>query len=448
MTEETISSLQPAGSRRKIRYALCGLSTRGIYSYLRPLLAERTETSEVVGIMDLDQARAEACLKAFSWTIPFFPAETGADEMIRKTSPDVLLVTGPDYTHYEHILAGLRNNLTVISEKPMVISCEQARNLLAASAVGHGRLIVAHNYRYAALSRKIKELLMKGAIGRITNVEMVYNLDTFHGASYFYRWNRMRKNSGGLSVHKCVHHMDLLNWWIDSTPEVVVAFGARNYFGGNGAHKPRRADGSEMSVIEQRENCPYFKKHYASKGVSPVPRPTPGWDTMNFPLEKQYPDDGYIYDDEIDIEDTYSALIRYRSGVSVTYSCNFSTPWEGYVLGINGTEGRMEVAHRSNPDPTGQTRDYPENDVVKVIPLFEEGEQHVISTQKGGHGGADPLIREDLFGSSSETSAQLGLQADGYAGALAIAMGEAMWRSTREERPIRISELLGEHFCP
>jgi predicted dehydrogenase len=448
MLKESRSSSQAARSAGKTRYALCGLSTRGIYSYVKPLLTEWAGTSEVVGIMDIDEARVEECQRAFSWDIPFFPTERGADALIREAEPDVLIVTGPDYTHYEYILAGLRSHLTVISEKPMVINCQQARDVLALTTSGHGRLIVAHNYRYAALSRKIKELLLAGAVGRITNVEMVYNLDTFHGASYFYRWNRLRKNSGGLSIHKCVHHMDLLNWWINSTPETVVAFGALNYYGAHGAHKPRRPDGSALSLKETREQCPYFQKHYAPHGVSPERRPTPGWDQKNLPMEKQYPKDLYIYDDEIDIEDTYSALLRYQNGVSVSYSCNFSTPWEGYVLGINGTKGRLEVAHRSNPDPTGHSKNFPGNDVIRVMPLFGEESEHGISSQQGGHGGADPLIQKDLFGDSSAVSAQLDLQADGQAGALAIAMGEAMWRSIAEDRSIKIAELLGEYSHP
>src|SRR5690606_1947854 len=116
--------------------------------------------------------------------------------------------------------------------------------VLKAEQESSGELVVAHNYRYGTLSRRIKEFLMEGKLGRITNVEFVYNLDTFHGASYFYRWNRERKNSGGLSIHKSVHHIDLINWFLDSVPETIFAFGALNYYGPNGAHRPRSADGS------------------------------------------------------------------------------------------------------------------------------------------------------------------------------------------------------------
>ena len=52
-------------------------------------------------------------------------------------------------------------------------------------------------------------------------------LDTRHGADYFRRWHRERKNSGSLLVHKSTHHFDILNWLIDEDPVKVNAFGTR-----------------------------------------------------------------------------------------------------------------------------------------------------------------------------------------------------------------------------
>ena len=44
-------------------------------------------------------------------------------------------------------------------------------------------------------------------------------LDTVHGADYFRRWHREKKNSGGLLVHKSSHHFDLVNWWLGDVPD-------------------------------------------------------------------------------------------------------------------------------------------------------------------------------------------------------------------------------------
>ena len=125
---------------RKTRYAICGLSVRGIYHFLLPLLG-RADTkdagdfrdqAEVVGILDLDLERIKQFQKKLGLSIPSFTPTQGVEAMIRETHPDVLLVAGPDFTHAEYILAGLRNDLRVIAEKPAVIHSEQIRQVLAA----------------------------------------------------------------------------------------------------------------------------------------------------------------------------------------------------------------------------------------------------------------------------------------------------------------------------
>ncbi|MEV4805895.1 hypothetical protein AB0K18_38355 [Nonomuraea sp. NPDC049421] len=42
--------------------------------------------------------------------------------------------------------------------------------------------------------------------------------------------------------------------------------------------------------------------------------------------EHHHPTDTYLYDDEIDVEDAYSALVRYRNGASTADTLDFSSP--------------------------------------------------------------------------------------------------------------------------
>ena len=69
-------------------------------------------------------------------------------------------------------------------------------------------------------------MLKSGIVGEITSVHFEWLLDTRHGADYFRRWHREKRNSGGLLVHKSTHHFDLMNFWLASYPERVYAEGA------------------------------------------------------------------------------------------------------------------------------------------------------------------------------------------------------------------------------
>lgn len=431
----------------KKRYAICGLSVRGIYHFVLPIIGRNhkggpnfNRTSELVGILDIDRERVRKFCGKVKIDVPFYLPKDFS-KMIKEQKPDVILVVSQDYSHCEYIVKGLLAGCDVIVEKPMVISREQIRKVIAAEKKSGKKVSVAFNYRYTPTHKKLKKMLRDGILGKITNVEFTYNLDTFHGSSYFYRWNRSRANSGGLCIHKCTHHFDLINWFLDDDPVEVYAYGALNYYGPKGALRPLGKNGKPLTSTEEKRNCPYFKKHYAGK-IAPDETPDTGWDKFHLPYDVQYPPEEtrYIYDGEIDIEDTYSALVKYSRGASMSYSCNFSTPWEGYTLGINGTKGRIEIIHHSNPDPTGRTDTVAEKGEITFYPLFGGKKIIEIPPISGGHGGADFKIQQDLLGKPSRESVELSLVAGSHDGGNSVAIGEAVWRSIKSRKPVAIGK--------
>ncbi|MCC6423370.1 MAG: Gfo/Idh/MocA family oxidoreductase [Phycisphaerales bacterium] len=433
----------PKTTRR--RYAVVGLSNRAIGQYVLPMIGHPklpeygnySQHGEVVGICDIDLARVEAFNQAMGTAIPcFLTSDLG--RMIEQVRPEALIVAGPDGTHVDGIVAGLNHGIDVISEKPMVIDAAQARRVLDAHSQSKGHVYVTFNYRYTQTHMMIKRLIMEGRVGRVTNVEMTWNLDTYHGSSYFYRWNRDRAMSGGLSITKSCHHFDLVNWWVNDHPQQVFAYGALNYYGPNSPHKPQ----GKLSAAEVRERSPYRLRWAAPWLDRPKDDHLIAYEKVfNLPYEKQYPQDPPfdIFDEAIDIEDTYSAVVRYRGGASLSYSANFSAPWEGYTLGINGTHGRIEARHYTEPSRCPFPAD--NHETLNYYPIFGQRQVLEVLRVDGGHGGADPMLKYDLFVERLPQSKELGLLADARQGAEAVMVGEAVWRSIKENRPIEIEPL-------
>lgn len=435
---------------KKTRYALCGLSTRAIYHFVRPILGQNwndgpnfNDRAELVGILDIDRVRVTTFLKKIGITVPYYDAKA-IRQMLKETKPDVLLVAGPDYTHCDQIVAGLEGGCDVIVEKPMVINCEQVRRVQAAEKRTGNRVRVAFNYRYTPAHQILKRMIQAGKLGKIINVEFTYNLDAWHGSSYFYRWNRDRKLSGGLNIHKCCHHFDLINWFLDDAPAEVFAFGKLSYYGPKGLLRPRNRQGKPYSPTEEKRRCPIFQKYYADQITPEQNDIRTGWDKFVLPYDTQYPPDKsrYIYDKEIQIEDNYNAVVRYQNGAAMSYSCNFCTPWEGYILGINGTAGRAELVKRSDSNPTGKTNAAAPMSSIDYYPLFGSKQIIDVPNVAGGHGGADFVIQRDLFGGVSKTSKELKLVAGSQDGASSVAIGEAVMRSIQTGKPIAIDRLM------
>lgn len=81
--------------------------------------------------------------------------------------------------------------------------------------------------------RKVKELLDTGTFGRIVNISASENRPSAGGGHSMcadYGWRRFRKMSGPYLLEKSSHDLDLLNWFIGSTPLRTAAFCGTDYF--------------------------------------------------------------------------------------------------------------------------------------------------------------------------------------------------------------------------
>ena len=419
------------------RYAVCGVSARAIGMFLKPMIEDFPDFAKPVALLDIDPLRFKVCkdaIPALADLPEYRPEEF--ERMLEETRPDVIISTGVDRTHAIYIIKALEHDLDVVSEKPMATTSEDCRKIVAAEKRSKGKVVCSFNYRYPAIHRKMREMLIAGAVGRVTNVDLTWYIDTKHGSSYFQRWNRMRKNSGGLSIHKASHHFDLVNWLIDGVPNTVHAFGALNYFGPDGEFNPSRKDGRVCATCAEKSKCRYHARWDNRTHTMKVRDDHIGAFDV---IKKQYTDyrpDQCIFDSAIDIEDTYVANVRYDNGALLNYSANFSCPYEGYRLAINGTRGRMETQEWHAPFRTPFPIEH-ERQFIDYFPIFGSQERIYAVESEGGHGGGDPLIREDIFiGPDPERPYAI------LSGALeawhSVAIGEAVWRSVREDRIVHL----------
>ena len=172
--------------------------------------------------------------------------------------------------------------------------------------------------------------------------------------------------------------------------------------------------------------------------------------------------DGYLRDqdvfaDGVTTEDNLSLVVDYRSGVSMSYSLNAHSPWEGYRICVNGTLGRAElmVVERSgvlfkddkievlDPSYSGSDVDdtvRPVGEHLIVQKHFALAEERpIVEVGPGGHGGGDTLLLRDVFEGPSDDP--LGRPSDWVDGVRAIAVGICGNVSLAQGRPVTVEEL-------
>jgi predicted dehydrogenase len=344
------------------------------------------------------------------------------DQMLRETSPDVVIVTTMDSTHHEFIIKGLNAGMHVITEKPMTTDELKVQAILDAERLSGKQVLVTFNYRYSPHRQKLYELLQEGAIGKVTSVDFHWYLDTSHGADYFRRWHGIQAHSGSLLVHKATHHFDLLNWWINSDPEEVFAYGSLEFYGKNGPFRSKSCRGCPHA-----SSCDFY------------------WDiTKNEYLTKLYVDnekyDGYLRDgcvfrEEIDSFDKMAVQIRYKNKVQVSYSLTTYSPYEGYRIAFNGTEGRLEAWIK-------ESQPWEEKNEDELVLVKNFGERSIIAVPHGlgGHGGGDTRLKDKLFLDPNQADPWR-QSAGSRDGAMSCLIGIAARHSIEQGKPIQIQDL-------
>ncbi|MET3773903.1 Gfo/Idh/MocA family protein [Arthrobacter nitrophenolicus] len=450
------SAAAAPGNGGRARIALIGTGGRS-EMYIRAIFGNYASTAELVAFSDVNPGRVEFYQKLIQElgapgpVASFDPADLTA--FIQANAIDRVVVTTPDYTHADYIVEALRAGADVVVEKPLTIDAEGCRRITQAVQEAGRNVVVTFNYRYSPRNSALKEIIQSGVIGKVTSIDFSWVLDTVHGADYFRRWHREKKNSGGLLIHKASHHFDLVNWWIDDVPQRVFASGGLKFYGDKNAAErglgPRPERGTPAAdAPAAAEKDPFTLDLREDERLKAL-----------FLDNEHY--DGYRRDQDvftggITIEDNLALVVEYQGGPRLSYSLNAHSPWEGYRVAVNGTEGRaeLEVVERAAVtsstdkktvvDPSATPIE--EDDAIRrngerlVVQRHWEAAYEVpIVNGEGGHGGGDELLLSDLFNGPGEDP--LGRPSGYLDGLRSVSVGIAGNRSLESSLPVRIEDL-------
>ncbi len=228
-------------------------------------------------------------------------------------------------------------------------------------------------------------------------VDFSWLLDTRHGADYFRRWHRERENSGGLLVHKATHHFDLVNWWIDSYPHEVFALARPGLLRAGERRGARRVATpyARYTGSEAARDDPFalfLDRSAALRGLY-----------LEAEAESGYIRDRNVFGEPITIDDTMTVTARYRNGALLSYCLVAYAPWEGLRVAITGDRGRLEmdivenVTHlMQDAERAAASKGAFKGARITVHPMFGATYEVEVPAGEGGHGGADPVMLEQL----------------------------------------------------
>ncbi len=329
--------------RGKIGVAVIGAGGRGQGVTLN-LLNDSKRRVKVVSVYDPDKACARSALAC--WNSPEVKICATYQEAIKRPGVDWVLVFSPNAYHRDHIIAGFKAGKHVFSEKPLATSIADCQAIYAAHR--KTRLLFATGFvlRYAPIYRKVKEILESGKIGKLLSIDANENITPAHGGYIMMNWRRRTKFAGPHILEKCCHDLDLINWFAESLPARVAAFGGLDFFVPANQH--------------------YVKK-YGQKTFAAWPDP--------HRVDSPFTSDKDLMDNQV-------AIMEYRNGIRVMFQATMSNAIPERRMYFSCTEGTMIVELYSS--------------MLKYRRIGDEG-LTVMDFAGDGHGGGDSYIMKELY---------------------------------------------------
>lgn len=343
----------------KAGVAVAGMGGRG--RYLARAFNDDPRT-RLVAVCDTNRQALETARATFGDGVSYFHDQS---EMCAKTDFQIGVVASWDPAHRENAVNFLKRGVHVYLEKPMAQTVEDCDAILHAWEETDKTLMVGLELRYCTLCEEMKRLLDAGEIGSVKLGMAVDNVSV--GGQYYYHNNRRRKAFiKSLILEKGTHTLDLMNWFIGSTPTRVFAEGGLDVFGGEAPNDKRCATCGEKATCKYFVDTGKFVMDYG--------------ETVNVP-------DGCVWAREIDVDDNSVVSVRYENGAKMTYTeCHFTPDYNRHFTLI-GDKGRMYGFYNNEQEFLIRVQKRHDGKVDEYHPPRADG----------GHGGGDPRILDDFI---------------------------------------------------
>lgn len=186
------------------------------FSVMAPTFARDPRVTLVAGADPREEARRRFArdfnAKAFD----------SAEELCRDPEVEVVYIATPHQFHAANALAAAKHGKHVLVEKPMALTLEDCRAMIAAAREMGVQLIVGHSHSFDAPILRTRQLIEGGAFGRVRMITALNYTD------FLYRPRRPEEldtaAGGGVIFNQAAHQVDIVRLLAGAPVRTVRAF--------------------------------------------------------------------------------------------------------------------------------------------------------------------------------------------------------------------------------
>lgn len=361
---------------------------------------------KIVGVADPNPVRRQKAMEEFGFGEDM--CFESADELAEKGKLADAIINGTmDEQHLVTSVPLLNAGYDMLLEKPFAVNEKEMRELVACAKKNNSKVMICHVLRYTPFYYGIKEIVNRGEIGDIINIQTTEHVSYHHLSTSYIRgkWANSKKCHTSMLLAKCCHDLDIMMWMMSETkPKKISSFGGKFQF------KPENAPAGAGTICMKDcplvDTCVYSTKRlyidhpdrwafYVWDALEGIKNPTIE-DKINL-MKSDSPYARCIYKCDNDVVDHQSVMVEFESGATGTHNMVGGSSEPRRDIHIIGTKGEIFgnfedskfTVLKINPSPDAHNE---ECDV-------EEHDLRVTGDMVGaygGHGGGDERLAADF----------------------------------------------------
>ncbi len=222
----------PADRVIKVGVIGCGDRGKGIIRVIEEM-PDKFSVVAVCDVLDMRLREAQKISKASQ-----FKQYTDHRKLLDDKAVEVVVIAVPLNMHYPIAVDSLKADKHLYLEKTMTYNVQQALDLVKLVKSRPKQVVqVGHQYRYSPLYYRVKEMINKGYLGKISQVDCRWDRNANWrrpvpdpSLERQINWRMYKEYSGGLVAELLSHQIDFINWAFDTHPDEFMAMGGIDVF--------------------------------------------------------------------------------------------------------------------------------------------------------------------------------------------------------------------------
>lgn len=211
----------------KITIGVIGCGDRG--TGLMEVLKELPDHFNIVALCDVLDFRLENARKI----APAAKVYKDYRKILDDKSIQAVIIATPLSSHYPIAKASLLAGKQIYLEKAMTHNIKETFDLVALAKKHRSQTLqIGHQYRYTPLYFKVKDMIEKGYLGKVTQIDCRWdrNWNWRRPVPQGYtdrqiNWRMYKQSSGGLAAELLSHQIDFINWAFKTHPDEIFGTG-------------------------------------------------------------------------------------------------------------------------------------------------------------------------------------------------------------------------------